>query len=179
MKFISFVSVLVLLLSGCKTLEEVNSGLEQINGALSGKPNTQTTSATPAPTSNKLIKSTQDISATFVRPKDTKINAKIKQAEPSIVDLISATACDTLSPKGSLKRYWENPNTNNMYVSPTIGMNYHKSGCVNVIRVNGWTMPAKNVVKFNVSYESPTTGEGTSRSFTAIEQDDGSWLFKP
>jgi hypothetical protein len=169
--------VLALSLTACQTLKEVNSGLEQINGALSGQPSTKTSA--PATGSSKLVKSSQDIPATFVRTKDSKLNTKIKQAEASIADLISATACDTASPKGALNRYWEDPNTRYGYVSPTIGMNYHKSGCVNVIRINGWNMPAKNALQFNVAYESPTSGEGTSRRFTALEQEDGSWLFKP
>ena len=138
-------------------------------------PKKQEVSSTPV----QWQKSTQNIAATFVKSKDSKVNGRMKQAEASIVDLISASACDREAPKGAMKKYWENQNYHNMYVSPMNSMQYHKKGCVNVLRVNNWNMVAKNALKFSVAYESPQSGEVSDRRFTALEQSDGSWLFQP
>jgi hypothetical protein len=72
------------------------------------------------------------------------------------------------------------PNTMNMlyFPSPRQGMHYDTgSQCLDVVRVDGWTMPARNALNFRAVFASKASGEGASRSYQMVKQPEGAWLF--
>ncbi|MGN5479480.1 hypothetical protein ACTMU2_29060 [Cupriavidus basilensis] len=74
---------------------------------------------------------------------------------------------------------YTDPDSSQMnYVSPMVGLNYHKSGCLNPIRVAGWQKRSANAIGFVVDYMSPQSEEGARRSYIAVKQPSGEWLFK-
>ncbi|MDH2999225.1 hypothetical protein A1D23_03780 [Chelonobacter oris] len=62
-------------------------------------------------------------------------------------------------------------------VSPFNAMSYHKSGCLDILRINNIKRKAANVVYFKVQYISPQSQESTGWGYEAIKQPDGEWLF--
>ena len=57
-------------------------------------------------------------------------------------------------------------------------LNYHKSGCLDVTRINGIKKQSNNAVSFMVTYTSPQSGESVRKEYTAIKQPDNDWLFR-
>ncbi len=97
------------------------------------------------------------------------------EAEPAIVKVISRIACGM---KGSRIRAYSDPDASTLsFLTPLSGMDYHKSGCLNVLRINGIQKKSANAVKFFVDYISPQSEETQRRSYTAIKQPSGEWLF--
>ena len=53
--------------------------------------------------------------------------------------------------------------------------NHPDGKCVDVARVYGWKMPARNVLEFVVVYSSEISGE-SSKSAVKMINNDGEWL---
>ncbi|MBH9576892.1 hypothetical protein [Inhella proteolytica] len=63
--------------------------------------------------------------------------------------------------------------------APMPKMKYHDSNqCLDVLRVQGWTMPADNALQFEVAYKAADSGEVAKSSHEVVRQPDGSWLFR-
>lgn len=153
-------------LAACQPLSDiastVNSTLGQVNSALSGgliyvDDNTQ-----------------QSIDAALkkaVVPKNAR--SAFKQATPRIKKVLGLIACDATT--SQVKPYFDKTWT---YVQPTLNMNYHRSGCLNIQSIHSIKMSAANALYFKVRYISPSSEEGASRIYNVIKQPDGEWLFE-
>lgn len=72
------------------------------------------------------------------------------------------------------------PNTMNMTYFPSIrqGMQYDTGArCLDVVRIDGWSMPARNALNFRAVFSSKASGESGSRSFQMVKQPEGVWLY--
>ncbi|MEJ8852192.1 hypothetical protein [Variovorax rhizosphaerae] len=57
-------------------------------------------------------------------------------------------------------------------------MRYHDKGsCATVLRIQGWQMPTKNALQFEVVYTSDASGETIKMSNEVVRQPTGAWLF--
>lgn len=55
---------------------------------------------------------------------------------------------------------------------------YHpKDLCMDVTRIDGWAMPARNALTFVANFESRESGERARIRFEMVKQSDGRWLF--
>lgn len=67
---------------------------------------------------------------------------------------------------------------NNYSQSPVPQMHRHdKSMCATVLRVQGWTMPSPNTLRFEVVYVSDSSGESGKSYHETQKQPNGEWLF--
>lgn len=100
----------------------------------------------------------------------------IASARPAIENMIGLVACGADSKR--MARYTDPSSSTGLYLRPQTGMTYHKSGCLNPVRVAGWEKLSANAIRFEVDYVSPQSEEGTRQRYTAVQQPGGEWLFK-
>lgn len=165
---LSYLSIVACLgLSGCQaitdTLSTVNGALTSVNSVLSG---TAVTQETQLSVDNALNKAKPNSSAKNL----------FDQAKPSISKYIALIACNT--PTKQLAAYSDpdsiEPNGLGM---PQHQMSHHKSGCLNVLRIEGIKKLAANTVEFKTVYISPQSEEAVRNTHHAIKQPSGEWLF--
>ncbi|MCL2345607.1 MAG: hypothetical protein FWC58_07110 [Desulfobulbus sp.] len=108
---------------------------------------------------------------------DQKLNQMIASAQPTIEKVVGLIACGA---KGNRLGQYTDPGSSAsmVFVSPLITMQYHKSGCLNPIRVAGWEKKSANALSFIVDYVSPQSEESVRRNYTVIQQPTGEWLFR-
>lgn len=165
------ICISAIFLSGC---EAVNSGLGAVNEALSGVNNSIGNSSEGAVYVPDSVR--QATLSAFTDAQRSEIQSLINDAKPTITEMVGKAACGASS--RIMGRYTDPDSVTNMYVSPMISMSYHKSGCVNPIRIHGWERLASNALRFTVDYMSPQSEETTRRTYTAVRQPNGEWLFK-
>ena len=62
--------------------------------------------------------------------------------------------------------------------APMHSARYHnKASCMTVARVQGWTAPANNALRFEVLYKAEDSGETWKLNHEVVRQPDGAWLF--
>lgn len=62
-------------------------------------------------------------------------------------------------------------------VRPMTRTPYHnKASCLTVTRVQGWTAPARNALRFEVVYTADDSGEAVKSRHEWVRQPDGTWL---
>ncbi|MGX2951264.1 hypothetical protein ACWIUA_10235 [Ursidibacter sp. B-7004-1] len=154
-------------LTGCKivtdTLSTVNGALSSVNSVLSG---TAVSSTAQSSVDNALNRS---------KPSNS-VKALFNQAKPAISKYVALIACNT--PTSALAAYSDPDSTvPNGLGMPQNEMNHHKSGCLNVLRIEGIKKLAANSVEFQVVYVSPQSEETVRRRHHAIKQPSGEWLF--
>jgi len=167
-------------------LADVNKKLEDVNKALGATPSTsQSVKATgrglPTPTEGQL-KAID--SALKVKGNNAALVNAIAEASESISGFIKIQTCIMDDRRGALLNIYAAPGTdeyNPMFypMYPAGRMQYHdKSSCVSVVRMNGWEMPAKNALKFEVVYVSDSSGESVKEQHLLVKQSSGEWLFR-
>lgn len=185
MKKCTAITAIALSISGCtSTLKDINSGLSTINNGLSavnstlsGKPALQQgNSASLSPSQQAKIQSSLN-----QKTQDNNINIAISEASPVISEFIGMNSCIT-DYNGSTLNKFAAPGKlypNNSYTgSPVHQMRYHdENSCASVLRVQGWQMPARNALRFEVSYISDASGEVVKGNHEVVKQPNGEWLF--
>lgn len=145
------------------TLSTVNGALSSVNSVLSG---TAVTQAAQSSVDNALNKAKPDNSAKTL----------FNQAKPAISKYVALVACNT--PTKQLAAYSDpdsiEPNGLGM---PQHDMLHHKSGCLNVLRIEKIKKLAANTVEFQVVYISPQSEETVRKTHHAVKQPSGDWLF--
>lgn len=161
-------------LTGCQGLNDVNSALGALNSALG------TVTGTSGGTSGGGVyvtpKAKASVSASLSKARSSNTARKLfNEAKPSIEKVVGLIACGA---KGSqMGAYTDSSSFSHMFPSPFDSMSYHKSGCLDILRVNSIQRKAANAVKFSVDYVSSQSQESARRSYSAIKQPDGEWLF--
>lgn len=165
----------VISLAGC---EAINSSINAVNETLSSMNNSSgnasggnTNHSVTVPDSVK-----QATVSAFTTAPNNQIQNLVNDAKPTIIEMVSKAACGT--DNSVMGRYTDPDSYTSMYVDPMIGMRYHKTGCLNPIRIQGWEKASANALRFSVVYMSPQSEETTRRSYTAVKQPDGTWLFQ-
>ena len=166
-----------LALSGCveevtKSLEELNSALTKpvANGqALRGGQNKYTSNIT----AEQVAKID---SALSVQVADPEIATAIQEAMPNIKAVVKIASCNPFHTAQPYPMYAAPGKT--IYHSPMRGMSYHnKAYCLDVVRIHGWSMPAKNALRFEAVFHASDSGQGDSDDFEMVKQPSGEWLF--
>jgi len=116
----------------------------------------------------------------FSRASEPSIAQAISEAEPTIKDVLSRMAClQKIEPDRALGRHLAPDSEPRFFVVPIPTMKYHSNGqCLSITRVDGWQMPARNVLQFRAVYESQASGESKSLIYKMIKQPDGAWLMR-
>lgn len=154
-------------LTGCQavsdTLATVNGALNSVNSVLSGTAVTST------------AQSSADSAVNKARP-NSSAKTLFDQAKPSISKYVALIACNT--PTSQLARY-SDPDSSvpNGLGMPQHTMSHHKSGCLNILRIEGIKKLAANAVEFQTVYISPQSEETVRKQHHAIKQPSGEWLF--
>lgn len=119
--------------------------------------------------------------ALAVKTKNRKLRAAIDGAAPVIRDFVKTNACITGYDGSALNAYaapGKNYPTHNYIGAPMQTMKRHdKSSCVSVLRLQGWSMPAKNALRFQIVYHAADSGESVKQNHELIKQPGGEWLF--
>ena len=164
-------------LSGCQQVGDVLDGantiLSGVNNVLSGQPTTTGNNNAAVMTSSTR----NSISQALSRAVPNRGAAPLfNDAKPAIANYIGLIACGTSTSR--LTRY-SSPNSSepNPLGMPQRDMFHHTSGCLNVLRVNQIKRLAANTVAFNVEYISPQSEEVVRKTYHAVKQPDGEWLF--
>ncbi len=105
----------------------------------------------------------------------TDATGLFNDAKPALEHFIGLIACN--ADDRQLAAYVDPDKGTFALVKPHVNLSYHKSGCLNVLRINGIQRKAANTLYFKVQYLSPQSEESTSRNYLAIKQPDGEWLF--
>jgi hypothetical protein len=62
--------------------------------------------------------------------------------------------------------------------APRQSMRYDTGGqCLDVVRLDAWSMPARNALTFRAVFASKASGEGASKTYQMVKQPEGAWLF--
>jgi hypothetical protein len=109
------------------------------------------------------------------------MNAALTEAAPVIHDFVAANACIPRYDGSVLNRYAAPGKvypTHNYINSPMPQMRAHPtSSCVSVWRIQGWTMPTQNALRFEVTYGSEISGQSIKVGHEVMKQANGEWLF--
>lgn len=165
-KHISCAFALCLSLTGCQvvndTLSTVNKTLGSVNSVLADATISTSTqnSADNAVKNAKPTHSTKDL---------------YNQAKPTISKYIALVACNNYS---QVDAYADPDSVPPDVVSlPQAYMSHHKSGCLNVLRIEKIEKKTANAMYFQVVYASPQSEEVHRVRHIAIKQPTGEWLF--
>ncbi|MFN7345659.1 MAG: hypothetical protein ACK5YJ_00980 [Curvibacter sp.] len=168
----------------CKTIVAAGSGT-----AAMGVPATAGTQAAkpivpgfPTPPGFAQASSAQaeHISRLLDSAPEGAVRQAVLEAKDNIANVVRLLSCQ-LRPEGSRAfAVYTAPGAGfaNMYTAPSFRMRYHPRGeCVDVVRFQGWTMPARNALQFEVVYMSKQSGESARTGHELVRQPDGLWLF--
>ena len=176
---------MVLTLTACASVNDglntLNSGLATVNQIL-GAPTTAQNTSVPnlariTTTQTNLI--SQNINK-GQQQSSAKMRSAITEASPNIEKVIRFISCyPDFNPQRFLNQY-EAPNEDPFIThTPISRMQYHpKTQCVSVVRFQDWSMPAANALKFQVVYQSDSSGESNTQKYEMVKQPSGEWLYK-
>ena len=162
---------LLFVLSGCAdmdtALKSVNNTLASTNDALSGIQQ-------------------QDVSKVIKDLPNQEAVTDMQEALPTVNKALSMIACApknayaNLSYQNRVMRYATTDSSNQMIYLPGAGtgMPNHRSGCLNIERVDSYRQIAKNAFSFNAQYVSPQSEETKNVQYHMIKEPSGEWLFK-
>ncbi|MEO4049441.1 hypothetical protein AAFN46_20470 [Pseudomonas sp. CAU 1711] len=181
MKDMIILSSLALMITGCAS---VNSGLTTFN---EGMASLNKTLASGLPANQRRVGSfiTQDQefkikSNLAVKTDDNSINQAIAEASSVIESFAKAESCINNHLDSSLELYTAPGGKMNTSYAPMMPMRYHdKTKCVSVAKIQGWFMPARNALQFEIVYVSENSGEVQKRGHEVVKQPNGEWLFTP
>lgn len=164
-KYIFVVSA-IFVLSGCA----ISEGLNSVSKTIGNTVNT-ISSVADAPE--------QDISELIPVVSDATQKQQITEAKPVIQKVLSELACAKDKRSSVFQRYaisnWVF--TSSITGTPIYSMDNHVSGCTTITRINNYKYVAKNAFSFDVTFESPQSGEVQRRNFEVQKQPEGDWLF--
>ncbi len=169
-----------------KALEQMNNSLAETNRALAG-------GATPVSTSSPAAKSQTLAGLARIAPEqraaiterlaqtqpNQDLQQSIAEAKTTIQPFLERASCITTW-NGSSLNIFAAPGANfGTYSAPNLRTQYHdRSTCMDVVRLQGWSKPAKNALKFEAVFEAADSGESTKGNYLLIRQPDGVWLFR-
>jgi len=179
------ITTIALSISGCtSTLKDINTGLSTINSGLSSVNSTLSGQPALQQGSGASLSSTQQAklqSTLNQKTQDKNIDTAISEASPVISEFIGMNSCITNYNGSMLNRYaapGKRYASNNYIGAPAPQMRYHnKTSCASVLRIQDWKMPARNALRFEVSYISDTSGEVIKGNHEVVKQPSGEWLF--
>jgi hypothetical protein len=162
-------------------LEQVNGELSKVNRALGAVNNEQAINNNPSLAKISIEQQEKIKSALFEKTNNESQDQAIYEASQNIYNFIRINSC-IKNYSGSLLNTYAAPGkefpSHNYIGSPLPTMKYHdKSTCATVLRIQGWKMPAKNALQFEVVYISDSSGESNKRNHELIKQSSGQWLF--
>ncbi|MBR6876664.1 MAG: hypothetical protein IKN18_01035, partial [Neisseriaceae bacterium] len=176
-KTIAYTACLSVVLTGCETVgtvlnttSAVLSATDTILSAATGTtPSTSSLSSSslsPRPT----VEQQQKIDGLTFKASNAQIQQAINEAKPNIQKMLRMTSCFKTKNMGTITT----AKASSLMHSPSF--TYHPDGkCVDVSRIYGWEMPAKNVLKFVVVYSSEISGE-TRKCKVEMRHEYDEWL---
>lgn len=123
--------------------------------------------------------------ATLVMPSDTRINAAVQAARPTIEQMLSLHRCTRI---GGLARmnhlavpgvdlgHWGA--LHNVPNSRDHVPHHDHAKCLSVRQVDQWEMPALNTLDFRAVFYADDSGETVNMGYTLRRMDDGKWLIQ-
>ncbi|AGH81352.1 hypothetical protein PCNPT3_07070 [Psychromonas sp. CNPT3] len=175
--------IILATITGCvNTLDDLNSGLASINTTLN---NTTLNNTTLNNTTNNNVKklSPSELdrldNLLLVSSKNDAVRSAINEAKVNIKAAISLDACS--ASRNKMTKYAAPGSMIKYYRPPMSSMRYHNSDanqCLNVVRVQGMKMLAKNAMAFEVTYESKISDEVATMKYRMLKQPSGEWLFE-
>lgn len=178
-------TAIALSISGCtSTLKDINNGLSTINSGLSTVNSTLSGQPALQQENSVSLSSAQQAKLQSIlnqKTQDKNINIAVSEASTVISEFIGMNSCIT-GYNGSMLNRYAAPGklypSNNYIGAPVPQMRYHdKSSCASVLRIQDWKMPARNALRFEVSYISDTSGEVIKDNNEVVKQPSGEWLF--
>lgn len=162
--------VFVLGISGCA---EMDTTLKNVNNTL-------------AATNNTLAGITeQDVSKVTKPLPNKEAVANMQEAMPTINKTLSIIACAEkesvktyVSYQNRAMRYATSDSDKQMVFLPIFAMKNHRSGCLNIERIDSYKQIAKNAFSFNALYVSPQSEESKSIQYKMLKEPSGEWLFQ-
>ena len=112
---------------------------------------------------------------------DSDLKAAVGEAAPNISSFIKINSC-LAGYNGSALNAFAAPGKaypNNNYIGgpmPTM-YKHSKAACATVHRIQGWSMPTKNSLRFEVIYVAEDSGESGKTQHEVQRQANGEWLF--
>lgn len=156
-------------------LERLNSGLQKANQALGG--NAQTRPSAPAMLQPSEQQIEQLAMALTAPGKPDDVLPMYEESRNLIGEILLISSCDFTNPRTQLNRFSAPDASLHGFVQTNIAMRYHPSSqCLDVQRVDGWTLKARNAFRFRALYASAHSGESTQRHYELVKQPDGAWL---
>lgn len=153
-------------LSACQAITDVGTQatnvLRSVNETLSGQFIDNQTKETASTALNKATPA-------------NNVKSLFLDASPTLNKVLPLIACEK---DDQLRAYQDESSVGMPYpLSPVRQMQYHKSGCVNVQRIDSIKKKANNAFSFRVLFVSPQSQETFNGRYTAIKQPNGEWLF--
>jgi hypothetical protein len=176
--------VLFSLTAQADPLSDINKALSTFNQSLSKatRPAQQPMNTAQAAPNMPVITPEQKekiAKALAQRVADERIKAMIAEASPTIAAFVEKLSCIADGHAASALNVYAAPGTNfQMIFYPMVMTPYHNKGsCLSVVRLQGWSAPARNALKFEVVYVADDSGESAKTHHVVIKQPDGEWLF--
>lgn len=168
----------LMFVAGCmQTLQQVNRDLAGINQALAQPSQRQA----PGLALMSDAQHAQIDMALSVKSRDQTLVQAIAEAAPVIKNFVKTNACITGYNGSALNAYaapGKSYSTFGYDGAPMQLMKYHnKASCASVLRFHGWSMPARNALRFEVVYSADDSGETIKNVHELVQQPTGEWLF--
>jgi len=176
-----------LIVSGCaSTIQKVNESLVEVNSVMQGVTKPMPVQATQGRQGQGLLiteeQQNQIVQALSKKVPDTRMQALITDATPTIKEFIEKVSCLPAGSNGfsnSRRLAVYAASGANLFIeSPLNSTPYHnKSACLTVKRIHGWGSSALNALNFEVVYIAQDSGESTKTNHQMVKQPNGAWLF--
>lgn len=155
-------------------LQKFNDKLNKVNHALAGNDSQALEANAAQPTDRQL----QQLAGAMNAPgKPAQVQPMYEEARETIGDLLLVTSCDFTQGGKQLARFAAPGVWVNSFVSPVGVMSHHpRTQCLDVQRLDGWQVKAKNAFHFRALYVSAESGESATKGFELTRQPDGNWL---
>lgn len=116
-----------------------------------------------------------------IKTDNKALEQAVAEAAPTIAPFLKINSCLAGYNASALNVYAAPGKTypNNNYTGGPLPTMYKhtKGNCATVVRIQGWEMPAKNALRFEVVYLSDSSGESGKTRHELQRQSGGEWLF--
>ena len=172
------ITAVVMGVSGCAAadVQKFNHQLAEMNTAMAN--NAATAGVTLARQPNGTKKQIE-----LVEPTDKQTSAAMEHALPTIKKVLAIYPCLQHGSAMSALNPYAVPGTDMSpyyYAAsvPIMRTQYHdKNVCMSVTRLDSWTMPAMNILKFRSIFIADDSGETNNIFLLMRRMEDGQWKF--
>lgn len=167
-----------------RALEQANNALAETNRSLAGGATPASTTAGTRGSLAGLARISPEQRAAITdrlgkQQQSEDLQQSIAEAKATLQPFLERASCIPDYNVSSLNVFAAPGYSFSLYVSPSPRTQYHdKSVCMDLVRLQGWSKPARNALRVEAIFEAADSGESNKANYLLVRQPDGVWLLR-